>query len=80
MWKTISPMLKRRSNFSIFIYNDKIHAIGGFDGKKHTKSIEYYDENKNIWKRFKLKLSRGLAGFSIIPYDTHTFIINGGMT
>lgn len=55
-------MSKRRSNFQTFIYHDKIHVIGGFDGRKHTKTIEYYDEHKNVWKKHPLKLTRGLAG------------------
>jgi N-acetylneuraminic acid mutarotase len=79
-WKTITPMIKRRSNFQVFIYNGKIHAIGGFTGKKNTKSIEYYDETTNIWKMLKLKLQRGLAGFALMPKASHELIIVGGLT
>lgn len=49
IWKNIAPMSKRRSNFCSFIYKDRIHVVGGFDGRKHSKTIEYYDESKNIW-------------------------------
>lgn len=73
-------MLKRRSNFSIFVYNKRIHAMGGFDGRKHTKSIEYYEEELNIWVRMKVKLSRGTAGFSLVPRGNHELLISGGMT
>ena len=62
-------MTKRRSNFGVFIYNDQIYCIGGFDGKKNTKSIEYYDEMKNIWIRSKIRMPRGLAGFHLIPLE-----------
>lgn len=55
-------MSKRRSNFSAFIYNGMIHVVGGFDGRKHTKSMEVYDQNKNVWKKLHIKLPRGLAG------------------
>lgn len=74
------PMSKRRSNFAVFIYNDKIHAIGGFDGKKNTKSIEYYDEEKNVWLRLKCKMTRGLAGLHLIPKGPNKILIIGGMT
>lgn len=73
-------MSKRRSNFAVFIYRDKIHVIGGFDGKKNTRSIEYYDEDKNTWHRLKAKTPRGLAGFSLIPLDSHRLLLVGGMT
>ncbi|CAK82722.1 unnamed protein product (macronuclear) [Paramecium tetraurelia] len=80
VWKTISPMTKRRSNFGVFIYNDQIYCIGGFDGKKNTKSIEYYDEVKNIWVRSKIRMPRGLAGFHLIPLENEKIMIVGGMT
>lgn len=54
--------------------------IGGFDGKKNTRSIEYYDENKNIWTRMKVKLTRGLAGFHLVAKDDNKIMIIGGMT
>lgn len=73
-------MSKRRSNFGVFIYNDKIHVIGGFDGKKNTKSVEYYDEQKNIWMRHKAKTHRGLAGFQLLPKGPHKILLIGGMT
>jgi N-acetylneuraminic acid mutarotase len=76
----IAPMSKRRSNFGVVIYNNRIHVIGGFDGRKHTKSIEVYDDDKNVWRKLKYKLPRGLAGMNIISVEPHKIMLVGGIT
>ena len=54
--------------------------MGGFDGRKHTKSIEVYDEEKNVWRKLKAKLPRGLAGMTLVSIEPHKLLIIGGIT
>ena len=73
-------MSKRRSNFGVFIYNNKIHVVGGFDGRKHTKSFEVYHDDKNVWEKLKTKLPKGLAGMTILSVEPHKIMVIGGIT
>lgn len=42
-------MLTRRSNFGIAVINDRLFAVGGFNGFTTTFNVEYYDASTNRW-------------------------------
>uniref|UniRef100_A0AAX7VC71 BTB domain-containing protein n=1 Tax=Astatotilapia calliptera TaxID=8154 RepID=A0AAX7VC71_ASTCA len=48
-WNLVSSMLTRRSNFGIAVINDRLFAVGGFNGFTTTFNVEYYDASTNRW-------------------------------
>jgi N-acetylneuraminic acid mutarotase len=48
-WTAIQSMRTPRSLFATVVMDDKIFAIGGFNGKTITRSVEYFDKRTNEW-------------------------------
>ena len=42
-------MIEVRSDFTAVTFNDKVFAIGGFNGADVLRSIEYYDPEEKQW-------------------------------
>lgn len=42
-------MLTPRSNFGIEVIDDRLFAVGGFNGFSTTFNVEYYDALTNEW-------------------------------
>lgn len=45
----MSPLLTPRSNFGIEVVDDRILAVGGFNGFTTTYNVEYYDATTDEW-------------------------------
>uniref|UniRef100_A0A669DGP5 Kelch like family member 10 n=1 Tax=Oreochromis niloticus TaxID=8128 RepID=A0A669DGP5_ORENI len=48
-WNLVSSMLTPRSNFGIEVIDDRLFAVGGFNGFTTTFNVEYYDALTNEW-------------------------------
>jgi hypothetical protein len=48
-WSPIPDMLHARSNIATAVIDDRIFAVGGYDGVNSTRYVEYFDENSNQW-------------------------------
>lgn len=42
-------MRSKRSGVSLITLDDKIFAVGGFDGTNRLRSAEFYNEEENAW-------------------------------
>ena len=40
-----------RKNAAAAVVNGKIYCCGGYNGKKHLNSVEYYDPPSDLWTR-----------------------------
>ncbi|XP_075995948.1 kelch-like protein 10 [Genypterus blacodes] len=49
VWHQVEPMKTRRWFATITALNDRIYAIGGFDGQSSLRSAERYDPQTNQW-------------------------------
>ena len=43
-------MNTRRSGVGVCVVNGRLYAVGGFDGVRYLKSIEWFDNSSNEWK------------------------------
>lgn len=52
-WKNIAPLNEPRCTSMQFLVNDKIYVAGGYyvNGER-LRSIEAYDEERNVWEIF----------------------------
>nr|XP_006814587.1 PREDICTED: kelch-like protein 9-like [Saccoglossus kowalevskii] len=49
-WVTLPTMMERRSNFHLCVIANKLYAACGWKGRhERTRSVEYYDPQKNQW-------------------------------
>ncbi|CAI4233035.1 unnamed protein product [Auanema sp. JU1783] len=49
VWKTVSPMSKRRCGVGVAVVDDLVYAVGGHDGQSYLNSVERYDPVTNQW-------------------------------
>uniref|UniRef100_A0A8C6SSU1 Kelch-like protein 10 n=1 Tax=Neogobius melanostomus TaxID=47308 RepID=A0A8C6SSU1_9GOBI len=48
-WREVASMFTPRSNFGIEVVDDRIFAVGGFNGLNTTVNVESYDHLLNTW-------------------------------
>ena len=48
-WTELAAMPTARGALSVSVHEDKLYAIGGFDGKGNSAAVEVYDPAKNVW-------------------------------
>ena len=49
LWSNVSEMTVERSDFAAVVFEDRIYAIGGFDGINYLNSIERYNPKTDTW-------------------------------
>ena len=48
-WSPLPDMIEVRSDLAAVTFNDKVFAIGGFNGTEALRSIEFYDPEEKQW-------------------------------
>ncbi|MEW5818252.1 MAG: kelch repeat-containing protein, partial [Spirochaetota bacterium] len=48
-WATKAPMLTARHDLSVGVVNNKIYAIGGWNGSSYLTAVEEYNPTTNQW-------------------------------
>jgi len=60
-WTLVQPLNCRRSALSCVTLDNRLFALGGYDGKNFSSVVEYYDPEKDEW-RFGTSLTRERSG------------------
>ena len=77
-WEPVADMNKIRGGCGVVAYQNRIYAIGGYDGKKKKKSVEVYDPNENRWRMAEdLPHPREDLGHSCAVFNNHIVIAGG---
>lgn len=87
-WEKIAKLNIPRCTGFTFIYKDSIYVCGGLTGKKRrSRTVERYDESRDLWEVIDFKLARGIECGSLLPSamlfgkdQPNTFVILGGNT
>lgn len=69
-------MSTRRSGLSCVVYQNKLYAIGGFNGAARLNTGEKYDPITNNWSSIK-EMSTPRSNFGIEVIDDMIFVIGG---
>jgi N-acetylneuraminic acid mutarotase len=48
-WNERAPMPTARGALSVTVYDGKLYAIGGYEGKANSAAVEVYDPVRNSW-------------------------------
>ncbi|TYP78286.1 N-acetylneuraminic acid mutarotase [Nitrosomonas communis] len=48
-WRELAPMPTARGALSVTVYQNRIYAIGGYDGKHNSAAVEIFDPETNSW-------------------------------
>jgi kelch-like protein 10 len=48
-WSPLPDMHSARSNFAVEVIDDRIFALGGFDGLTAIDHVEFFDETADAW-------------------------------
>ncbi|MCW5600118.1 kelch repeat-containing protein [Nitrosomonas sp.] len=48
-WREMTPMPTARGALGVTVYQNRIYAIGGYDGKLNSAAVEIFDPEKNTW-------------------------------
>ncbi|XP_057292705.1 kelch-like protein 18 [Hydractinia symbiolongicarpus] len=66
-WIPVLPMAVRRSRVGVAILDNKLYAIGGFDGNVRLNDVERYDSNTNSWKKIcPMNIRRSAVGAAVL--------------
>ena len=76
VWTTMAPMPTARSILAIGVVNNKIYAIGGYDGSKVLDTNEEYDPVENTWTT-KAPMPTPRDGFAIGVVNNKIYAIGG---
>ncbi|MCP5244672.1 MAG: galactose oxidase [Burkholderiales bacterium] len=49
IWRKVAPMPTARGALGVAVYQGKIYAIGGYDGKQNSGANEIYDPKTDSW-------------------------------
>ena len=60
-WSVVQPLNCRRSALSCVTLDNRLFALGGYDGKNFSSVVEVYDPEKDEW-RFGTSLTRERSG------------------
>lgn len=77
-WSDIPDMNKKRCGHKLFIYQNKIYAIGGLSSDRKSKLIEYFDPSVNKWILTDIKLYFNIFNFEIFPKEDDEIYVIGG--
>jgi len=76
-WTTKSPMHEARGGLGVAVVNDKIYAIGGYNGSgPYLATNEEYDPATDTWT-LKTPLPTPMAYFGIAVYQDKIYCISG---
>lgn len=48
-WRELAPMPTARGALGVTVYQNRIYAIGGYDGKHNSAAVEIFDPETNTW-------------------------------
>lgn len=48
-WRELAPMPTARGALGVAVYQNRLYAIGGYDGKHNSGSVEIFDPQTNTW-------------------------------
>lgn len=48
-WRELSPMPTARGALGVATYQNRLYAIGGYDGKHNSGAVEIFDPQTNTW-------------------------------
>ncbi|KAI3875061.1 hypothetical protein MKW98_019634 [Papaver atlanticum] len=66
----------RRGFHSLIVMNEKLYAVGGYNGENMVSSVEVFDPRKNSWiLSDEMKEARGYATAAVIGESI--FVISG---
>merc|ERR1719192_285719 len=69
-------MNKSRCYISTAVHQDKIYAIGGFDGRSRHNSIECYDPKENSWTLLP-PMTNVRSDGTAVTYGNKIYVIGG---
>uniref|UniRef100_A0A1I7WPW9 Kelch repeat protein n=1 Tax=Heterorhabditis bacteriophora TaxID=37862 RepID=A0A1I7WPW9_HETBA len=55
-------MNNRRSGVGLAVVNERLYAVGGFDGTTYLKTVEVFDPDGNQWRHHGCMNYRRLGG------------------
>ncbi|KAK6009217.1 BTB/POZ domain protein [Ostertagia ostertagi] len=61
-WTAVVAMNNRRSGVGLAVVNEKLFAVGGFDGTTYLKTAEVFDPEANQWRHHGCMNYRRLGG------------------
>ncbi|MGG7056337.1 Kelch repeat-containing protein [Nitrosomonas sp. ANs5] len=48
-WRELAPMPTARGGLGVAVYQNRLYAIGGYDGKHNVAAVEIFDSKTNTW-------------------------------
>ena len=72
-WKALTPMSTMMSDFEAAVIDDKIYAVGGYDGGKEFAQIEVFDPKLNFWKNCH-PMSQPRCSHSVATYNRELYV------
>ncbi|SFD86819.1 kelch repeat-containing protein [Nitrosomonas sp. Nm166] len=48
-WRELAPMPTARGALGVAVYQNRLYAIGGYDGKYNSGAVEIFDPQTNTW-------------------------------
>ena len=48
-WRELAPMPTARGALGVAVYQNRLYAIGGYDGKNNSGAVEIFDPQSNTW-------------------------------
>lgn len=49
VWRELPQMPTARGALGVTVYQDRLYAIGGYDGERNTAAVEVFDPHTNTW-------------------------------
>ena len=49
LWSEMKPMPTARGGLAVTVYQNRLYAIGGYDGKTNPAVVEVFDPQRNSW-------------------------------
>ena len=60
----------KRSRMALITCNNRLYAIGGYDGNANLSSVEMYDPDKDQWTMVASMIAHeGVVGVGVLPLD-----------
>lgn len=77
-WNHMRPMHVKRCGHQLFLYKDRIYAIGGLATDQLGQNLEYYDLVLDHWVLTTIRLQFNLFNFEVYPKENHEILLIGG--
>jgi N-acetylneuraminic acid mutarotase len=75
-WQQMAAMLEQRSEVAAVVFNNKIYAIGGYDGQSFLSSVEVYDPVSDSWQKTASMIT-ARAWPAVTVLDNKLFVVGG---